>query len=282
MKGGFFMKIQYLGTAAAEGVPAIFCNCENCKRSRLLGGRNIRTRSQAIIDNAILIDFPADTYMHYLRFNFPLYKIKTCLITHAHSDHLYERDIVMRCPGFANISGNPDPITFYSDTAGFEKITEEIKHIPPEAVVCKKIKLFKPMNIGGYIVTALRATHDAASSPVLYIIERDGKSIFYSHDTAPYGNDTYNYLKSLKKPFSFVSFDCDEGCLKNQSARHMSLWQCIDMKKQFINDGIADENTIFVLNHFSHNATGVVYDDFSKTAEKYGFLTSYDGMVAEF
>ena len=31
------MKIKYLGTAAAEGVPAIFCNCETCKEARKLG-----------------------------------------------------------------------------------------------------------------------------------------------------------------------------------------------------------------------------------------------------
>lgn len=77
------MKIKYLGTAAAEGIPAVFCECENCKRSRELGGRNIRTRSQAIIDDTILIDFLADTYMHYLIRNIPLNKIKTCIITHS-------------------------------------------------------------------------------------------------------------------------------------------------------------------------------------------------------
>lgn len=64
------MKIQYLGTAAAEGIPAIFCECDTCKKARSLGGRNIRTRSQAIIDENVLIDFPADTYMHFL----PTYK----------------------------------------------------------------------------------------------------------------------------------------------------------------------------------------------------------------
>ena len=31
------MKIQYLGTAAAEGIPAIFCECETCKKTRELG-----------------------------------------------------------------------------------------------------------------------------------------------------------------------------------------------------------------------------------------------------
>lgn len=61
------MKIKYLGTAAAEGIPAIFCECANCKRSRMLGGKNIRTRSQAIIDDVLLIDFPAVVYDDFVK-----------------------------------------------------------------------------------------------------------------------------------------------------------------------------------------------------------------------
>ena len=49
------MKITFLGTAAAEGVPAIFCNCEYCQNARLKGGKNIRTRSQEIINEYIKI-----------------------------------------------------------------------------------------------------------------------------------------------------------------------------------------------------------------------------------
>ena len=29
------MKFQYLGTAAYEGIPAFFCNCENCMKQIL-------------------------------------------------------------------------------------------------------------------------------------------------------------------------------------------------------------------------------------------------------
>ncbi len=43
------MKLQYLGTAAAEGWPALFCDCYSCRRARIAGGRNIRTRSQAML-----------------------------------------------------------------------------------------------------------------------------------------------------------------------------------------------------------------------------------------
>ena len=61
------MKITYLGTAASEGLPAPFCTCEVCRRAREAGGKSVRTRSQALVDESLLIDFPPDTYLHWLR-----------------------------------------------------------------------------------------------------------------------------------------------------------------------------------------------------------------------
>ena len=69
------MKIKYLGTAASEAIPGVFCECDVCKRSRAAGGKNIRTRSQAIVDDKILIDFPCDTYLHSIANNIELAKI---------------------------------------------------------------------------------------------------------------------------------------------------------------------------------------------------------------
>jgi len=34
------MKVKILGTAAAEGWPALFCRCPACQRARKLGGKN--------------------------------------------------------------------------------------------------------------------------------------------------------------------------------------------------------------------------------------------------
>ena len=61
------MKLTYLGTAAAEGFPALFCHCPHCNEARNLGGKSIRTRSQALINDDLLIDLPADTYHHMLK-----------------------------------------------------------------------------------------------------------------------------------------------------------------------------------------------------------------------
>ena len=47
------MNIRFLGTAAAEGIPGIFCQCPACRAARAAGGRELRTRSGAIVDGRL-------------------------------------------------------------------------------------------------------------------------------------------------------------------------------------------------------------------------------------
>lgn len=79
------MKIKFLGTAAFEGVPSLFCNCPTCRRAREAGGKNLRSRLQALVNEDLLIDFPPDTVWHSIRFGLDWQKINTCLITHSHT-----------------------------------------------------------------------------------------------------------------------------------------------------------------------------------------------------
>lgn len=278
------MKIQYLGTAAAEGIPGVFCECENCKKAMRLGGKNIRTRSQAIIDNKLLIDFPADTYMHYLKWKFPLDKIKTCIITHSHTDHLYPAEIGVRINGFAHVSSS-EPLTFYSAESGYKMLMSVIKdkNISKTDVMAFQIKPFETFDVDGYRITPIKAEHDEASSPLLYVIEKEGKSIFYAHDTSELRNESMDCLKKFERPFDVISLDCTQA---NDEIvpyiGHMNLNKCAVLRDEFIKIGIASDNTIFILNHFSHNGKDAVYDDFVKIAEDRGFITSYDGMEVEF
>lgn len=280
------MKIKYLGTAAAEGIPAIFCDCENCKKSRKLGGKNIRTRSQAIIDDKLLIDFPADTYMHFLKYNIPLSKIKTCIITHSHSDHLYPSEIEMRIDGFAHVDMN-GPITFYSGENGYNMLKAVIDKsgISEKDVNAVKFVPFELFEAEGYKIMPIKATHDKNSTPVVFAIKKDGKSIFYCNDTSELCDESMAHLRefTMEKPFDVISLDCTQANdAEVPYVGHFNLTKCITVRKEFINDGIAGEKTQFILNHFSHNGNDVVYDDFSKIAKKENFITAYDGMKLEF
>lgn len=277
------MKIQYLGTAAAEGIPAIFCECENCRKSRAAGGKNIRTRSQAMIDDTLLIDLPADTYMHFLKYNLPLSKVRSCLITHSHTDHLYPDELQMRKKGFSHLK-EQFPLVLFSDKSGFDMIndTKATCIISDDEVLANQIRLYEPFDVDGYTVTALRAAHDVRSTPVVYLIEKDGKTLFYSNDTSEYPQDSMEYLKKLKKPIDFISLDCTEACNYRTYVGHLTLDRCIELRKTLIDMGAADGNTIFVLNHFSHNGENVVYDEFVKIAAQHNFEVSYDGRIMEF
>ena len=277
------MKIKYLGTAAAEGIPAVFCECETCKKAIELGGKNIRTRSQALIDGKLLIDFPADTFIHSLTYGITLADIKHCLITHSHSDHLYPNEIYMRRTGVYAHLKERTPITFYSDQRGYELIENVIKidNIPECDVVVKKVELYKPFEVDEYEVTALRATHSPTSSPVVYLIKKGVKTIFYCHDTSEFNDETMDSLKNSDIKVDLLSLDCTEGAKDTKYNGHLNLFRCDAFVKQLKEIGVVGENTKVILNHFSHNGGNVLYDEFIDIASKYGFEVSFDGMEME-
>ena len=107
------MKIQYLGTAAAEGIPALFCQCDLCTKARKLRGKNLRGRSGMILDDSLMIDFPPDMLMYVFNLNIDLAKISDILITHTHSDHFHSAQLMMRLPGcFCHIKEGSPTVRF--------------------------------------------------------------------------------------------------------------------------------------------------------------------------
>ena len=86
------MEIQYLGTAAAEGWPALFCDCDICRR----------TRTQAMVDRRILMDFPPDTYTHALTYGLELGQVQHLLVTHSHMDHFFPVELIHRHEHFGH------------------------------------------------------------------------------------------------------------------------------------------------------------------------------------
>ena len=280
------MKIKYLGTAAAEGVPAIFCNCDVCTKSRERGGKNIRTRSQAILDDKLLIDFPADTYTHCLNNGINLTKVEHCLITHTHSDHLYPNDLIMRFPGFSDM-GKGKPFNLYGLSGAMLNVNAYInKHTfdSKDIIETNVLELYKPIKIDEYTVTALEAIHDVHSYPAIYLItNHENKTILYAHDTNYLCEDVWNYIRDNGIKLDFVSLDCTDGDIETRTyIGHMNLKDNIKVMNRLKEMGAAGENTIFCSNHFSHNGKDVLYDDFSVIAEKSGVLTSYDGMEITF
>ncbi len=273
------MKIKYLGTAAAEAIPGIFCTCDTCERARKAGGRNIQTRSQAIVDDALLIDLPPDTYMHIIHGGLKIENVEHCLITHPHQDHFYPDELSMREPGFSVVK---KPLTVYSGETAYNIVCDYIKrrHLQVNTSAVK-VDPYESFMAGEYKITPLPANHADDLHSLIYIIEKDGKSILYAHDTGILCEEAWEKLKKSGIKFDFVSVDCTGVLLTGWVDGHLGLDTCVTFKNKLIECGAVKENTIYYVSHFSHNSLAI-RDEIVPYAEKIGFSVAYDGLEVEF
>ncbi|MBR5613855.1 MAG: hypothetical protein IKW64_00945 [Clostridia bacterium] len=276
------MKYKFYGTAAAEGIPAIFCECETCKRAWEKGGKNIMTRSQSVIDDTLGIDFPADTYLHILNYGLPVTDISTFIITHKHSDHFYVNDFFMHSPGYAYVPEDKE-IDIYTTKLGYDYAAEALVGAFGVSVRCHLIEDFVPfVTKEGYKVTPLKADH--CVDAVIFLIEKDGKCVLHSNDTGYYPKETWDWLEKNRTYINFAEFDCTMCGFNTENDRHHnhSNFSTVEnIKRRLEKMGCINEQTICVLNHFSHNY-GMIYDDLKKYGDAKGYLTAYDGLEVNF
>lgn len=277
------MKIKYYGTSAAEGIPGLFCDCENCRYAREKGGRNIRTRSQALISDKLLIDLPPDTLYHVQQLGLPLHEISHLFITHAHSDHLLSSDLLEKQERHAH-SQSMKPINVYGSLPTIDKIFSTIHkkvHVNSGRWILQEIMPFTPVTADNFTVTPLKAAHAYELCSYIYDIFDGEKRMLYAHDTGYFLDEAWEYLSKQKLYYKLISLDCTAGISDSCSEHHMNLEMCRKVRERLISLCCADDKTIFVLHHFSHNC-GASYDSLLPIAHENGFEVSYDGMEIEF
>ena len=275
------MKLKYLGTAAAEGIPGMFCNCRVCRNALKIRGKEIKTRSQALLDDKLLIDFPADTYMHILNHGLDLRNIHNVIITHSHADHFYPNDFWCRFEGIA-YDIVEEPLNIYVTEAGYNEALRQLGEDMNETrVKFHKIAPFEPFDVEDYHIIPLAADHDPSTNPVIYIIEKGGKSLLYANDTGIFPDSTWDYLEKYNKKFELISLDCTGMAQKNWRRSHLCLDTDKEVYDRLTEIGVCDKNTIVYVNHFSHNGM-LTHKELVVEAEKYGFLVTYDSLEVVF
>ncbi len=284
------MKIQYWGTAAAEAIPGLFCDCDVCKEAREKGGRYVRMRAQALLDDELLVDFGPDTNANSLKYGCNLAHLKDVLITHAHEDHFCPSELSYRREGFSHFRKYPT-LTVHG-TPGMVKVFYEFIPgdnadwlIKEKFVEFDVLEPFTTYDVGAFKVTPLPATH-GTFMPYVYIIEKGGKTLLYLNDCGLPKPEVYEFLKKSKFKFDLVSYDCcfaaSDTLDGGYNHTHMGLPANIFVREKFRECGVYKDTTIDVLTHFSHNGQKVGYAEFVPIAEKEGFVVAYDGMTLEF
>lgn len=274
------MKITYYGTSASEAWPALFCSCKACELARKYGGKNIRTRSQTLIDESILIDFPPDTNFHAQMLGLDLRRVTTLLLTHSHHDHFFPYDICMRNGNYAE--GLSDKKLLVCGNEVIQRRLYEAAEICSTFGEYIQFQLLLPFETletaDGYTVTSLLADHNQPEKSLLYIIEKAGRKLFYAHDTGIFPKETWEFLEGFR--FDFVSLDCT-ALSRNWRQGHMGFAAADEVRERLADMHCIDENTILTLNHFAHYGD-FTHDKICQLANPKGYQVAYDGWACEF
>lgn len=274
------MKLTYYGTAAGEAWPGVFCQCPVCRAARQLGGKNIRTRSQALVDEDLLLDLPPDNYLHSLYYGLDLGKVRTLLFTHSHSDHFFPEDLEFLREPFSHTF--PAVLQVYGNEAVERGVLRACGSLGSEdyRYVFHRARANTTFIAEDYTVTPLRATHAGGEECLFYHVAKGGKSLLYAHDTGVLSEENLETLSRCPGKLGLVSLDCTSQQHRD-GAYHMGLADAAEQKQRLLDLGLADGDTIWVVNHFSHNG-GWLHEEMEAQAARYGMLTSYDGMTVCF
>lgn len=286
------MKITFLGTSSCESVPGVFCNCEFCQgmRERVAAGeenalKSIRTRTQTLIDDKILVDIGPDTYHNALKNKLNLSKLTHIVQTHSHEDHFIPQELYLRRDPYAHGLAKEDLVLVGSSRIG--EMYDFFATLFGEAKMGVNFQLaqpFTPVKMGEYTVTALPGHHMRTEDTFVYLIEKGKASHFVCNDTGILPDETFTYLVNWAKTgksLSSAALECPIGDSDFKYEWHMNFPQVVETFCRFKEEGIANENTLTYINHISQEFSPRYYNEYVAYASKFGILVPYDGLSIE-
>jgi len=270
------MELVLLGTAAAEGWPAPFCLCGACETARKIGGPNVRTRSGALIDDELKIDFGPDTVMQLQRCGRNLTKVRTLIFTHQHSDHFIASELEWAAHPFTLTPPQANSIELCGNAQVLADIARTFagtKYQLP--FVFREFKAGDQLTtVAGEEVWAMPAQH--VEGACLLRIRRNGKTILYGHDSGAYPAETLERLSDGMK-LDIALIDCTYGSTDSDRG-HLGCAAVVRTVGELRKRGAIGDSTRIIATHFSHGGKWM-HQDLVRYFMSHGIEVAYDGMV---
>jgi len=284
------MKLTFLGTAAAEGIPGLWCGCAICREARKRGGKDIRRRCSYLIDDDTLVDFGPDSFDQMRMANINLAELKRIIFTHAHADHMSpEQLLYRRSPGFCT-----DVPDHYLDVLGSKRTLRELMRviISSNSPTLDGVHIFDYLRINPITVTAgervksgdvellpVTASHAPGLDALIYVIRRGGRTLLIANDTGWLADEAWAMLDGVK--LDAVIIECTIG-FRNPDANktHQGFNTTVKFREKLIEMGCLAPDAPAYVTHFSHNGLGL-HADFEARFNPHGITVAYDGMTVD-
>ena len=141
------MNFRYLGTAAAEGIPSVYCDCPVCSHARLSGGKEVRTRSGAVIDGTLMLDYNPDVFTQCLFGYFDARRVRDIFITHSHSDHCDMYQLINRSDPCFCLPSEQYTLNVYGNEAVGQLFNEACREFKMVHTEFHTITAFTPVSV---------------------------------------------------------------------------------------------------------------------------------------
>ncbi|MBX3118945.1 MAG: hypothetical protein KF784_07745 [Fimbriimonadaceae bacterium] len=267
------MKIRLLGTGAADGIPGMFSKDRVSNYAREHGGKDIRTRSAAIVDGCLKIDLPPETLMQLQRDGTSALDWCALLLTHNHADHFALEEIQYALYPFTDL--DQLPFTIYANETMCEAIEYEYPEWPMDVM---RLRSFEPVSFCAYRVTPIHAYHDLEQDSHNFIIESEGKSLLYATDTGMWREETWEFLKGQK--LDGLVLECTEGFVPTEYWGHLDIKDCIEVVNRLREMGTLAEKGPVYTTHHSHNGNGT-HAELEEALNPHGISPGWDGCEFE-
>lgn len=271
------MKLLICGSAAAEGVPGLFCTCPLCLKALNEGGKDVRSRTAYQLGDTIRIDCGPDMFYHMVKYRLRFDLLQDLVITHNHRDHFYAEDITNRARGMSRV-----PDSSMLRIIGSSQVIDDCKKfLAPER---HKLSLQtvghgdQLMLSAGVELTVFNANHGAPSSQ-FFAFRNENFSLLIANDTGWFPDESWDLIKKHNFKFDAVIADC---CYQNidHAAGHMGGETFLRVFDELRSLGALKPGAVSVANHFSHNP-GMSHEDMCRFFNPRGIEVGFDGMEIE-
>lgn len=281
------MKLQFLGTGAATGIPLAFCNCAACAKARKLGGREIRRRAAALVDGELLIDLGPDVPAFMAQSGLDLGQVHYLLQTHAHSDHFDAGHLVTRMAEYAvkglerlEVMASRETLRamavwMKTEEPGLELLSEAGQRALNLSL--RPIRAGQRAQMGPYEITALDSRHDPGQQALVYRIRRAGAALLYATDLLALGEEEWAVLREA--PLDAAVLDMTYGAGFNAGG-HPDADQVYEMARRMRQQGILKPSGRVLATHISHEGNGAL-EEMGQLARPFGVEIAWDGMILE-
>ena len=276
------MEIIFLGTAAAEGWPALFCECGNCMKAMKAGGKNIRTRSSVMMGDRYKVDFPPETLVQMQREKMGLSGLEHLFITHQHSDHLEVEELFYKAsPYFSHTSGKP--LYVYGSEVTVNKIKAVCKLSMQESdpedrlekmgIFLREITPGNEFKAGSLNVIPLEADHSPGS--LIFLFADKGNVILYGNDTGIFPESAWKILSGFRLDMAVL--DCTTGGLKTANRGHMGIDGVSLVVERMRRENMLKKDCRIFATHFSHNG-GLLHRELEERLKAVNVRAAFDGL----